>query len=136
MPRGARLAAVPQFRMKLADSKFNLDHPVWVDDHDFDLDRHVHHVGVPAPGSRLELADLCGHIASQPLDRSRPLWEMWFVDGLDDGRVWASDLKSARHDVIKAEKGPQITALAMTPDGKRLAWGDEEGGAGVAEIEP
>ncbi len=83
----ARLTAVPQFRMKLADSRFNLDHPVWVDDHDFDLDRHVHHVGVPAPGGRTELADLCGHIAAQPLDRSRPLWEMWFVGGLDDGRI-------------------------------------------------
>ncbi|MFC3078582.1 WD40 repeat domain-containing protein [Phenylobacterium terrae] len=60
----------------------------------------------------------------------------WLAAGLDDGRVWASDLKSARHDVIKAEKGPPITALAMTPDARRLAWGDEEGGAGVVDIEP
>ncbi|HEX2561604.1 WD40 repeat domain-containing protein [Phenylobacterium sp.] len=58
----------------------------------------------------------------------------WLAAGLDDGRVWASDLKAARHDVIKAEKGPPITALAMTPDGKRLAWGDEEGAAGVTSI--
>ncbi|MET0294767.1 MAG: WD40 repeat domain-containing protein [Phenylobacterium sp.] len=60
----------------------------------------------------------------------------WLAAGLDDGRVWASDLKSARHDVIKAEKGPPITALSITPDGRRLAWGDEDGGAAVAEIAP
>lgn len=83
----ARLDAVPAFRMKVADSRFNLDHPVWVDDQDFDLDRHLHHVAVPAPGSRTELAELCGHIASQPLDRSKPLWEMWVVEGLEDGSV-------------------------------------------------
>ena len=83
----ARLDAVPAFRMKLADSRFNLDHPVWVDDKDFDLDRHLHHVAVPSPGSRTELADLCGHIAAQPLDRAKPLWEMWVVEGLDDGSI-------------------------------------------------
>lgn len=60
----------------------------------------------------------------------------WLAAGLDDGRVWASDLKNARHDVIKAEKGPPISALALSSDGRRLAWGDEEGGAGVVEIEP
>jgi WD40 repeat protein len=58
----------------------------------------------------------------------------WLAGGLDDGRVWASDLKSGRHDWVKAETGLPITALAITADGKRLAWGDEEGGAGVAEI--
>ncbi|UYP20667.1 wax ester/triacylglycerol synthase family O-acyltransferase [Rhodococcus sp. Z13] len=83
----ARLPAVPQFRMKIADNPLNLDHPVWVDDHDFDLDRHLHRIAVPAPGGREELAELCGHIAAQPLDRSRPLWEMWVIEGLEDGSV-------------------------------------------------
>ncbi|HEY9217209.1 MAG TPA: WD40 repeat domain-containing protein, partial [Phenylobacterium sp.] len=58
----------------------------------------------------------------------------WLTAGLDDGRVWAMELKSARQEMLKAEKGPLITALAMTPDGKRVAWGDEDGGAGIAEI--
>lgn len=83
----ARLDAVPAFRMKLADNRFNIDHPVWVDDKDFDLDRHLHRVAVPSPGSRTELAEMCGHIAAQPLDRSKPLWEMWVVEGLDDGSL-------------------------------------------------
>jgi WD40 repeat protein len=54
--------------------------------------------------------------------------------GLDDGRVWVCDLTNQKTDMLKADKGPPISALAITPDGKRLAWGDEEGGAGVVEL--
>jgi WD40 repeat protein len=54
--------------------------------------------------------------------------------GLDDGRVWVCDLKSGRREMIKAEKGAAISALAMTPDGRSVAWGDEDGGAGVAAV--
>jgi WS/DGAT/MGAT family acyltransferase len=73
---------MPTFREKLADSPLNLDHPVWVEDKDFDVDRHLHRIGLPAPGGRTELAEICGHIASLPLDRSRPLWEMWVIEGI------------------------------------------------------
>ena len=73
---------MPQFREKLADSPFNLDHPVWVDDNNFDVNRHLHRIGLPPPGGRAELAEICGHIASLPLDRSRPLWEMWVIEGV------------------------------------------------------
>jgi diacylglycerol O-acyltransferase / wax synthase len=76
-----RVKALPEFRMKLADTELNLDHPVWVDDENFQLRRHVHRVGVPAPGGRRELAEICGHIAGLPLDRDRPLWEMWVIEG-------------------------------------------------------
>lgn len=78
-----RLAAIPSFREKLANSFLNLDHPVWVEDEEFDLERHVHRVGLPAPGSRAELAEICGHLASLPLNRRHPLWEMWVIEGLD-----------------------------------------------------
>src|SRR5690349_9984826 len=77
-----RIKAMPQFREKLADSRFNPDHPVWVDDDDFDVDRHLHRIGLPAPGGRQELAEICGHIASLPLDRSRPLWETWVIENI------------------------------------------------------
>ncbi|OBJ88043.1 diacylglycerol O-acyltransferase [Mycobacterium gordonae] len=77
-----RLAAMPEFREKLADSPLNLDHPVWVDDKNFDVDRHVHRIGLPPPGGRAELSEICGHIASLPLDRRRPLWEMWVIEGV------------------------------------------------------
>jgi diacylglycerol O-acyltransferase / wax synthase len=77
-----RIKAMPQFREKLADSRLNLDHPVWVEDKDFDVDRHLHRIGLPAPGGRIELAEICGHIASLSLDRSRPLWEMWVIENV------------------------------------------------------
>jgi diacylglycerol O-acyltransferase / wax synthase len=88
-----RLKAMPQFREKLANSALNLDHPVWVDDENFELDRHLHRIGLPPPGGRTELSEICGHIASLPLDRRRPLWEMWVIEGVAgtdchrDGRV-------------------------------------------------
>ncbi|WP_066913481.1 WS/DGAT/MGAT family O-acyltransferase [Mycobacterium interjectum] len=88
-----RLKAMPQFREKLANSPLNLDHPVWVDDEHFDVDRHLHRIGSPPPGGRSELSEICGHIASLPLDRARPLWEMWVIEGVagtdchGDGRV-------------------------------------------------
>jgi diacylglycerol O-acyltransferase len=78
-----RIKAMPEFREKIADNRFNLDHPVWVDDKDFDVDRHLHRIGLPAPGGRRELAEICGHLASLPLDRSRPLWEKWVIENVD-----------------------------------------------------
>ncbi|MFZ3293643.1 wax ester/triacylglycerol synthase domain-containing protein, partial [Mycobacterium sp.] len=71
-----RIKAMPEFREKLADSPLNLDHPVWVEDNNFDVNRHLHRIGLPPPGGRTELAEICGHIAGLPLDRTRPLWEM------------------------------------------------------------
>jgi diacylglycerol O-acyltransferase / wax synthase len=88
-----RIRAMPQFREKLANSPLNLDHPVWVDDNNFDIDRHLHRIGLPPPGGRAELSEICGHIASLPLDRRRPLWEMWVIEGVAgtdchrDGRI-------------------------------------------------
>src|SRR5436190_23691087 len=57
-----RIAAIPEFRAKLADSQLNLDYPVWVDDEAFNLDRHLSRIALPSPGSRRELAEVCGHI--------------------------------------------------------------------------
>ncbi|MGE2833539.1 WS/DGAT/MGAT family O-acyltransferase [Mycobacterium sp. SMC-4] len=79
-----RVKAMPEFREKLVDNRFNLDHPVWVEDKDFDVDRHLHRIGLPSPGGRVELADICGHLASLPLDRTRPLWDMWVIENLAD----------------------------------------------------
>lgn len=77
-----RIKAIPAFREKLANSPLNLDHPVWVDDDKFNIDRHLHRIAVPAPGGRAELSEICGHIAERPLDRGRPLWEMWVIEGV------------------------------------------------------
>ncbi len=72
---------VPGFTRKIRGVPLGLDHPVWVRDRNFDIERHVHRLALPVPGGYAELMDLCAHLASLPLDRSRPLWEMWVIEG-------------------------------------------------------
>ncbi len=79
--------AIPEFRQKLRHVPLELDHPVWVDDDDFDIDRHVHRLALPTPGGPEELTEATGHLAGLPLDRARPLWDMWIIEGLADGRI-------------------------------------------------
>jgi len=82
-----RIRDVPMFHRKLKQVPLGIDHPVWVKDGDFDIDRHLHRMALPAPGGDHELAELCGHIAGIPLDRSRPLWEFFVIEGLASGQV-------------------------------------------------
>ena len=81
------LDLVPKYRMKLKEVPLHLDRPVWVDDPDFDIDRHLLRIAVPPPGGRHEVADLVGQLLSHQLDRSRPLWETWFIDGIAGDKV-------------------------------------------------
>ena len=81
-----RLAFVPRYRQRLRWVPGNLANPVWVDDEDFDLTYHLQRSAVPKPGTPEQLRELVARIMSRPLDRSRPLWEMYFVEGLEDGR--------------------------------------------------
>ena len=83
---GSRLQYVPRYRQRLAWVPLER-HPVWVDDQNFDIDYHVRHSSLPRPGTEAQLRELTGCILSQQLDRSKPLWEMWIVEGLGDGRV-------------------------------------------------
>lgn len=78
----ARLHLIPRYRQKLATPPRELGRPVWVDDNDFNLGYHVRRVVLPPPGSEWELQELIAAVASQPLDRGRPLWECWLVEGL------------------------------------------------------
>jgi WS/DGAT/MGAT family acyltransferase len=82
-----RVHLVRPFRKKIVDVPLRVHHPVWVDDASFRLENHLKRVAVPSPGSLADLADLVGHIASIPLDRTKPLWEMWIVEGLENGRI-------------------------------------------------
>jgi diacylglycerol O-acyltransferase len=83
----ARLPLVPRYRQRVAEVPGHLANPVWVDDPDFDIAYHVRHSGLPRPGTEVQLLDLVSRLASRPLDRTRPLWEMYLVDGLSGGRV-------------------------------------------------
>ncbi len=81
------LPLMPPFRRRLVEVPLGLDVPIWAEDPDFDLDDHVHRIAVPHPGGPREVATLVGEIATPALDRSQPLWDCWFLEGLADGRV-------------------------------------------------
>ncbi|WP_132993103.1 WS/DGAT/MGAT family O-acyltransferase [Gordonia zhaorongruii] len=82
-----RVTAIPSLRRKLSDSLANVDHPVWVEDDDFRIERHVHRIAIPSPGRVEEMAQMCGHLVGQVLDRKKPLWDLWVLEGMEDGKI-------------------------------------------------
>src|SRR6476659_2502517 len=135
-----RITAIPAFRAKLADSQLNLDYPVWVDDDGFDLDRHLLRIELPAPGGRRELAEICGHIASTPLDRDRPLWEMWVIDGIADSAPRTGGLLAVmtkvHHAAVDGVSGANLFSqlCSAAPDTPRPKPVQGSGGAGPLQI--
>jgi diacylglycerol O-acyltransferase / wax synthase len=83
----ARLPLVPRYRQRVAEVPGHLANPVWVDDPEFDIAYHVRRNGLPRPGTEAQLLDLVSRLTSRTLDRTRPLWEVYLVEGLSDGRV-------------------------------------------------
>jgi len=81
-----RLHLVPRYRQKLATPPLETGRPLWVDDHSFNLEYHVRHTALPEPGTEEQLLRLAARIFSQRLDRAKPLWEMWMIEGLEDNR--------------------------------------------------
>jgi WS/DGAT/MGAT family acyltransferase len=105
----ARLHLVPRYRQRLAWIPYQR-HPVWVDDGRFNIFYHVRHSALPAPGSERQLKRLIGRILSQKLDLSKPLWEMWVIEGLDGGRV--AMVAKGHHAMVDGISGMGIlTAL-------------------------
>ncbi|MEU4421515.1 wax ester/triacylglycerol synthase family O-acyltransferase [Actinoplanes sp. NPDC024001] len=101
-----RLPLVPRYRQKVRRVPFNLGRPVWVDDADFDLDFHLRRTALPAPGGDAELAALVGRVMSQRMDRERPLWEDWLIEGLPEGR-WAL-LSKVHHCLADGVSGNEL----------------------------
>jgi len=85
---GSKLHLIPRYRQRVRQVPFELGRPVWVDDPHFEIGYHVRHAALPAPGTDASFCHLMGRLMSQPLDRQRPLWETWLVEGLEGGR-WA-----------------------------------------------
>ena len=112
-----RLALVPRFRQRLATVPFGSHRPVWIDDEDFDLDAHVEHVALGEP-TREALMHLAGRILSQPLCRTRPLWEMWLITGLDKGRF--AILSKTHHCLWDGVSGVDLHAVLLddSPNGR------------------
>jgi diacylglycerol O-acyltransferase len=115
-----RLPMLPPLRWQLVEVPFGLDYPYWVDDVDFDLDYHVRELALPAPGSDAQLAEQVARIVSRPLDRARPLWELYVIEGLESGRV--AVLTKIHHAVVDGLSGAEIMGLLLdlTPEGREL----------------
>jgi diacylglycerol O-acyltransferase / wax synthase len=121
----SRLPLVPRFRQKLAEVPYGLARPVWVDDPHFNLSYHLSHMALPSPGDDKELKALCARIMSQQLDRTKPLWEMWFVEGLGDGRF--AIISKTHHCVVDGVAGADIMSVLMdsTQEGRQISVPDD-----------
>jgi len=115
-----RLPLLPPLRWRLTEVPFGLDYPYWVDDSDFDLDFHVRETALPSPGTDEQLAELTARIVSRPLDRGRPLWELYLVSGLESGHV--ALLSKIHHALIDGMSGAEIMGLLLdfSPGGRDL----------------
>ncbi|MGH2636855.1 MAG: WS/DGAT/MGAT family O-acyltransferase [Actinomycetota bacterium] len=104
----SRLHLAPRFRQKVVAVPFDLGLPLWVDDAEFDLDFHLRRAALPAPGGRRELADYVQRVLSRPLDRTKPLWELYVIEGLEDGHV--ATLMKVHHAMIDGLSGMHLAA--------------------------
>ncbi len=111
-----RINGIPEFTMKLKEVPLGLDRPLLVADPSFDIDRHVRRTTVPAPGGRRELAGVVGDLISVRLDRWRPLWEAWVIEGLEGGQV--AFLTKVHHGLADGVSGAALGAVLcdLEPD--------------------
>ena len=120
----SKLPLVPRYRQIVREVPLGFGRPVWVDDPHFTMEYHVRHTALPQPGGEEELRKLMGRVMSQPLDRSRPLWETWVVEGLEEGR-WAV-ISKVHHSIVDGVSGVEMINALL----------DMDADAPLAEIEP
>jgi diacylglycerol O-acyltransferase len=123
----ARLHLVPRYRQKLAHTAIDRGRPVWVDDPGFTVEYHVRRTALPSPGSWEQLQELTARIFSEALDREKPLWELWLVEGLQDGRC--AIVSKTHHSMVDGIGGIDIlsalfdvTPETTPPDTARAPW--------------
>jgi diacylglycerol O-acyltransferase / wax synthase len=111
-----RIPGSPVFGRRLVEVPLRLGHPVWVDDPDFDIDYHVRRTALPRPGGFEELAEFVSDIAGHQLDRSKPLWEMWLVEGLADDNV--AFVAKMHHSTVDGVAGAELLSVIfdLEPD--------------------
>ena len=111
-----RIHLLEPFRRRLVPVPFNLSHPVWIEDPDFDVERHIQRTVARQPGTMHELAEIVGDIAGRPLDRTRPLWELWVVEGLENGQL--AMVTKMHHSAIDGVTGADLMAhlFDLEPD--------------------
>src|ERR1700760_1511540 len=115
-----RLPLLPPLRWRLAEVPLGLDYPYWVDDGDFDLGYHVRELALASPGNDDQLAEQTARIMARPLDRERPLWELYVIEGLESGNV--AVLTKIHHAVVDGLSGAEIMGLLLdlVPEGREL----------------
>ncbi len=106
-----RLHLVPRYRQKLATPPLETGRPLWVDDPSFNLEYHVRHAALPSPGTEEQLLQLTGRIASQRLDRAKPLWESWLVEGLDRDRF--ALIFKTHHSLVDGISGVDLATVLL-----------------------
>ena len=128
----SRLDEIPSFRRRLLHVPLRLGRSILVDDPDFDVDNHIHRAGLPAPGSRRELAEFVADVAGRPLDRGRPLWEAWVLEGLDEDNI--ALVAKTHHSLMDGVTGAGFISrlFDLTP----VSAGDAPDGAAVAPLTP
>jgi WS/DGAT/MGAT family acyltransferase len=116
----SRMHLVPRYRQKLAVPRFEMGRPMWVDDPRFNLEYHVRHTALPKPGSMDQLRQLAARIFSQRLDRSKPLWETWLVQGLEDKRF--ALISKTHHAMVDGVAGIDLASVLfdLSPVPQRL----------------
>src|SRR5437763_3797535 len=115
-----RIHLLPPFTEKLATIPLGLDLPYWIEDPDFDIDFHVREIGLPPPGNYHQLAEQVARIMARSLDRSRPLWELYVIRGLEGGRD--AMLTKFHHSAIDGVSGNEILAVLLDrhPEGREV----------------
>src|SRR4051812_20486464 len=123
-----RAAQLPPLRWRLAEVPFGLDHPYWVEEAEIDLGYHVREMALASPGNDEQLANQVARIMSLPLDRARPLWELYVIEGHESGLV--AVLTKIHHAVIDGLSGAEIMALLLdlSPEGRAVADADDSPG--------
>src|SRR5499433_400833 len=115
-----RLPLVPVLRRKLLSVPLGLDQPYWVDDPDFDIEYHIREIALPRPGSDAQLAEQVSRLHARPLDRSRPLWEIYLITGLAKHR--AAVYTKIHHAAIDGVSGTELLTvlLDLAPGGREI----------------
>lgn len=134
----SRLHLAACFRQKIVQLPFGLDHPYWIEDADFDLEFHVRHIALPSPGDWRQLCIQAARIHSRPLDRNKPLWEMYVIEGLDDVEGLPPGsfaiLTKIHHAAIDGVSGIEITAAIHDLEPNAVQSAPDE--PWIAESEP
>jgi diacylglycerol O-acyltransferase / wax synthase len=121
-----RLHLLEPLRRRLVEVPFAIDHPFWVEDPDFDLDYHVRHTALPPPGGDEQMSKLVARLIGRPLDRKRPLWESYVIEGLQDNRF--AVFTKVHHATVDGASGAELLTLMLdqTPEGDDIPPPTEE----------